>query len=158
MDALPSPAGDLNELERRLSTLQPSTAGLDAGRMLFAAGRDSVRQGWGRVAWPIISGCLALLAAVLGVGFALERTARLELALRIHHQTIAPVPVPAIPDGGETPSAEPPAADSYLAARQALLQNLDAWPVLDKVGPSPGPPPPSVPIWNARSRTDVIDP
>ncbi|HMF16429.1 MAG TPA: hypothetical protein VKE98_04445, partial [Gemmataceae bacterium] len=71
MDTLPS-SGDLNDLERRLSALQPSIAGLDGGNMLFAAGRDSVRPGIGRLVWPVLSGCLALAALVLGVGLLQE--------------------------------------------------------------------------------------
>lgn len=37
------PAHDLTDLERRLAGWQPSPAGLDSDRALFAAGRASVR-------------------------------------------------------------------------------------------------------------------
>jgi hypothetical protein len=157
MDTLPSPAGDLNDLERRLSTLQPSTLGLDAGQMLFAAGRDSVRPGWGRAIWPIVSGVLALLVAVLGVGFAKERTARLELTAEYYKHYTIEIPAPSSMPEVAYP-AEPPAADSYLAARRAMMQNIDGWPVFDNVEPAPGPLLPNQRIWNAGSRGDGIEP
>lgn len=159
MDAHPSPSDELNELERHLSEWRPSTTGLDADGVLFAAGRASVRPGWGRIAWPMVSGCLALLATAFGAGLVQERTARLELTAQLHHQapTVAPAPSSA-PAPGEAPSAEPPAADSYLAARQALAHGLDCWPALVKATPPDGEPAPSRPIWKAGSRADVFEP
>jgi hypothetical protein len=152
----------MNDLEKRLSEWRPSTRGLDADAMLFAAGRDSARsagRGWVRIAWPVISGCLALLAAALGVGLVQERTAREDLIVQLHNQkpAIAPAPI-VVQQPGEAPLAEPPGADSYLAARQALTNGLDSWPVLAKVEPSVGPPPPSRPILKANSQGDVLEP
>ena len=66
MQTNPNSADDLSELERKLAGWRPSTAGLDADRMLFAAGRNSVRPGWGRNASLIAAGCLTLLSAILG--------------------------------------------------------------------------------------------
>ena len=66
MDAQSSSSDDVKGLERRLSEWRPAAAGLDADGVLFAAGRASVRPGWGRIAWPVLSGFLALLAAILG--------------------------------------------------------------------------------------------
>jgi hypothetical protein len=146
----------MNDLERLLSECRPSTTGLDADRALFAAGRASARRGWGRFVWPVVCGCLALLAAALGVGLAEEHAARLEVTAQFH-------PLPAVapsqssaPEPGETPSVEPPAAGSYLSARRALSDNLDAW--LAKAAPSEGPPSPTPPVWKAGSRADVFEP
>ena len=158
MDALPSPSGDMNELQRRLSEWRPSTTGLSADGVLFAAGRASVRPGWGRIVWPAVSGCLALLTAFLGVGLVQERTARLDLTAQLDKQRPAVAPAPSLtPQTGEAPSAEPPAADSYLAARRALSENPDGWLVVVKAGPSEGPSP-TRPMLKAGSRTDVLEP
>jgi hypothetical protein len=156
MDAHSSSSGDLNDLERQLSEWRPSTAGLDADRVLFAAGRASVRPGWGRIAWPILSGCLALLTAVLGVGLLQERTACLELTAQLHRPAVAPAPSD-IQNPTTGPSAEPPAADSYFAARRALSDNPDGWLAVAKVDPSERPSP-SRPILKAGSRADVLEP
>jgi hypothetical protein len=158
MDALPSPSDDMKELERRLSEWRPSTAGLDAEGVLFDAGRASVRPGWGRIAWPIVSGCLALLAAILSVQLSQERSARLELASRLRNSTPAVVPAPSsLPETYETPLDEPPAADSYLAARRALAGNPDSWLATAKTG-AEGAPSPSRAIWKAGSNTDLLEP
>ena len=157
MDAHTTPSGDLNDLERQLVEWRPAAAGLDADRMVFAAGRASVRAGWGRIGWPIVSGCLALLAGVFGVEMVQERTARLELTAQLQKPAFAPAPSDA-PGPITAPSAEPPAADSYLAARQSLAHNIDGWPFLVKVEPSVGLPSPSRPIWKVGSRDDVLEP
>ena len=92
MDAQPSPSDDMSDLEKRLSAWRPSLAGLDADGVLFAAGRASVRPGWGRIAWPVVSGCLALLVGFLGVALSQERAARVELAARLNESrpSVAP--------------------------------------------------------------------
>jgi hypothetical protein len=155
MDTLPPSFGDLNDLERRLSALQPSTAGLDADSMLFAAGRNSVRPGMGRLVWPVLSGCLAVAALVLGVGLLQERQVRQELAAQLQRQTpgpVAPADVPDIVAANETP-----APTSYLAAARALAQSQD-WPTLVMGEPVKGPASPSRSIWWAGQRDRVLDP
>jgi hypothetical protein len=159
MDALPSPSDDMKELERRLSEWRPSTAGLDADGVLFAAGRASVRPAWGRLAWPIVSGCLALLAATFGVGLSQERAARQELTTRLRDPKPPAVFAPSsVPEPVEAPATEPPAADSYLAARRALARNPDSWLAAAKTISSEGPPSPNRPIWKAGSHTDMFEP
>jgi hypothetical protein len=159
MDALPSPSDDMKELECRLSEWRPSTAGLDADGVLFAAGRASVRPAWGRLAWPIVSGCLALLAATFGVGLSQERAARLELTARLRDQKPPVVSAPSfVPEPVDAPSTEPPAADSYLAAHRALAGNPDSWMMAAKTEPSEGPPLPNRPIWKAGSHPDMLEP
>jgi hypothetical protein len=159
MDAQPSPSDDMSDLESCLSGWRPSTTGLDADGVLFAAGRASVRPGWGRIAWPVVSGCLALLAAILGVGLSQERAARLELAARFHDPKPPVVTAPARdlePD--EAPSTEPPAPASYLAARRALAGNPDSWLMAARIEPSEGPPSPNQPIWKVGSHPDLFGP
>ncbi len=49
-------ADDLTDLERRLSSWEPTTEGLDSDALLFAAGRASARPGLGRFVWPALYG------------------------------------------------------------------------------------------------------
>jgi hypothetical protein len=129
MDTQPRP-DDLTDLERHLAGCAPSADGLDADAMLFAAGRASARRG--RLAWPALTACLAVLSVVLGVWLAAERAERKELAQRLQR----PAPMQTPPPEGAAPPApapEPPTADqppggSVLASHQALEQGLDAWP------------------------------
>jgi len=157
MDTHPPRPGDLNDLERRLAAWRPSAAGLDADAMLFAAGRASARRG--RLVWPAVSACAALLAAALGVWLAAERAERLALAQQIRHQAPAPAP-PSAPAAGEPQTAEAPAPDSYLAISRALEQDPDAWATKTpaKAGPPPGPPPPVPHILRAWRPGEWIEP
>src|SRR5579871_3785110 len=117
MDAHPN---DLTDLERRLATWQPAADGLDTDRLLFAAGRASVR---GRFAWPVLAGCLAVAAAGLGTWGAGERTERQALArLILERASVAPAPA------GSESSPEPPAPYSVLASHRVLDGGLDDWP------------------------------
>jgi hypothetical protein len=158
MDAQPSPSDDMNDLESRLSAWRPSTASLDADGVLFAAGRASVRPGWRRIAWPVVSGCLALLVGFLGVALSQERAARVELAARLNEPrpSVAPAP-PVVPDSNELPLPDSPSADSYLAARRALAGDPDSWLAAAKAGPE-GASSPSRPIWKVGSNADVLEP
>jgi hypothetical protein len=124
---------DMTELERRLSTWQPNSAGLDADAVLFAAGRASVRPGPARFAWPVLSAALTAVGIVLGLWLAAERSERLDLARRLQERPPTPAvkesPPPAtnlVPE--EAPTSEEPPPDSYLASRPALEKGLDAWP------------------------------
>jgi hypothetical protein len=158
MDTHFAAPGDLNELERRLSAMLPSADGLDAGKMLFAAGRASVRPGWSRRGWPVISAVLLILVSTLGVGLAQERAARLDLNAQLNRLKPAVVPGPSLdPDSAEP--ADSHLANSYLAARRAMLLDMDAGPVLAHVRPEEGPPTtPSHAILKAHSRSDLLDP
>lgn len=158
MDAQPSSSDDMSDLENRLSGWRPSTTGLDADGVLFAAGRASVRPGWGRIAWPVVSGCLALLTAILGVQLSQERSARLDLAARLRDLKPPIASAPSIvPEPVETPSTEPPSADSYLAARRALASNPDSW-LAATTKPAEGPLSSDRLIWKAGSPTDMLEP
>jgi len=157
MDTLPPSFGDLNDVERLLSAMQPSTAGLDADSMLFAAGRDSVRPGMGRLLWPVLSGCLALAALVLGVGLLRERQVRQEMAAQLQRQTPGLVVPADVPQPDIVPANEAPAPTSYLAAARALAQSQD-WPTLATGEPVKGLASPSRSIWWAGQRDRVLDP
>jgi hypothetical protein len=151
------PTGDLNNLERRLFELRPAGDGLDADQMLFVAGQNSVRRSLGRIAWPIVSGCLVLVVTALTVGFLQERSARLELVAQIHQQSPTSAPAFVSPANGEAPSAEPPNSSSYLAARRALRENLDAWPPSPIGESTDGPPPSTRTVLSARSPGEFLD-
>ena len=146
---------NLSELERRLADCVPSSAGLDADAMLFAAGRGSARPGPARFLWPGLSACLAALATVLGLWLAVERSERLSLAERLRQPVPAPAPSPP-PTLTEPPTADEPEPNSVLAARRALEQGLDAWPPAPVPrADSPGPRPPDPPILRV-GRSDTL--
>jgi len=146
---------DLSEMERRLGACAPAADGLDADAMLFAAGRASARPGPARFVWPALTTCLAALAVGLGAWLAVERAERLSLAERLRQPAPAPVPSP-LPAPPEPPTADEPAPNSFLAARQALEQGLDAWPPapVPAAGP-PGPLPPDPPVLRV-GRPDML--
>ena len=150
---------NLNDLEKRLANWQPSTAGLDVARMLFAAGRSSVQSGWSSRAWPLLSGFLAVAVAALGIGLGRERSDRLKLAAQLHDQASAI----AFRNSGEANALEKlppelPAPSSYLAARWAMdKKNIDAWADEPGVEPSTGQPSPRQPIWNVMSSSEVLE-
>lgn len=144
MDAHPD---DLNDLERRLAAWQPAADGLDADRLLFAAGRASVRS---RLAWPMLAAGLALGALGLGTWGASERTERLALAQLVHERSV-PAPVPVMPE----PSPEPPSPHSVLASHRLLERGLDAWPA-PASGPE-SPLSPSRPVLRAGQTDALLD-
>ena len=78
----------LNTFESQLATWQPASDGLDADRLVFAAGRASVR---GRLAWPTAAISLALVSVCLGQRLLSERadhqSDRLAMQSRIDHLT-----------------------------------------------------------------------
>jgi len=126
MDTPDLPADDLNDLERRLAGWRPSTVGLAPDAMLFAAGRASAQRGKARLAWPILSGCLALAAGVLGVWLASERSERRALVRALEEQHPRPAPAN-VPAPNETRPTEPPAPESYLSLRRAWEQHPSDW-------------------------------
>jgi hypothetical protein len=126
MDTPDLPTDDLNDLERRLAGWRPSTAGLAPDAMLFAAGRASAQRGKAWLAWPILSGCLALAAVILGVWLAAERSERRALLQALDQRPSQPAPAKvSVPN--ETRPTEPPAPDSYLSLRRAWEQHPSDW-------------------------------
>jgi hypothetical protein len=154
MDAHSLPPDDLNEVERRLSAWQPSAAGISPDAMLFAAGRASARGGKAWLAWPVVSGCLALTTVALGVWLAAERSERLALLRALERRPPEPAPAAV-----ETPASEPPAPDSYLTLRRQWEQH----PGDGAIRPGPGQTPrhqaaPEVPILRAWQPKGPVDP
>jgi hypothetical protein len=159
MDSNSTPAGDLNDLERRLAEWRPSASGLEVDRLMFDAGRASARSGRGRLVWPAVSAGLALTAIALGIGLAHERASRQELAMQVRDSTppVAPArgsePGPA--ESPPTPPTQAPPA-SYLAARRALTEDLDSWRVADHL--VEGEPSPRPTVLTSRSPITLIEP
>jgi hypothetical protein len=162
MDSNSTPAGDLNDLERRLAEWRPSPSGLEVDRLMFAAGRASARSGQSRWIWPLVSAGLALTAVALGMGLAHERAARMELAMQLRDSAPAAIPARGSELGpAESPPTSPTQAPpaSYLAARRALTEDLDSWPVADhlvgdgRVEPSLRPT-----VLTSRSPVTLIEP
>jgi hypothetical protein len=122
MDTNSAHSDDLNKLERQLAAWQPAPAGLDADAMLFAAGRASVRTGKAWSVWPIVSGCLALAVAVLGIGLTAERSERLALLAQLQQR-----PPQAAPGISETPAPEPLPPDAYLVLLREWEQRPGDW-------------------------------
>jgi hypothetical protein len=158
MDAHCSSPGDLNELERRLSAMRPSEEGMDAGKMLFAAGRASVRPGWGRMAWPVSTAFLAMLVLTLGVGLERERAARLDLDAQLVRLRPAVVPAPSVEPESTEVASDSPTDNSYLGARRTMLLDMDAGPVLAHVSPTAGPSTPSQAILKMNSHIELLEP
>jgi hypothetical protein len=142
MDA-PLPHDDLNALERRLAAWQPSGAGLDPARMLYAAGRASVPAPRTRLAWPILSACLASAAVLLAAWVGAERAGRLALAkeMRSPAPQLTPAPVPSSTHAADEPATEAAPPDSYLATRRLLDQDLRTWPATTLAHADPVPAP-----------------
>lgn len=159
METHPNSADDLNEVERRLAEWRPETSGLSADQMLFAAGRNSVRPGWGRNASLLVSGGLAVLAAVLSVGLMHEREARQDLLAQLHNQRapVAPGPYDVSPTNELLP-AEAASVRNYVAARSAIAQNPDAWLEANKIELPGGPALPQRSILRAHSPGEMVEP
>jgi hypothetical protein len=111
---------DLTRLESRLADWAPSTPALNRDRVLFEAGRASVRPGRSRTC----AAGLAVLAIAFGAWAVHERSQRrsLEVALRERthalqlvqsRQVVAPEPSTPLPDRA-------PAPDSYLSLSHRL--------------------------------------
>jgi hypothetical protein len=150
MDTRPDPDRALRDLEQRLAACRPAADGLDADRMLFAAGRASARPGPGRFAWPLVAAGMTLVAAGLAVWAASERAERVALAGQLRQQSPAPAPrVPPRPPAPGDFAAEPPAPDSYLAARHLVEQGLDGWPERPTASEPTGPPTGNPPVLRA---------
>lgn len=146
---------DLNEMERRLSSWRPTSDGLDADAMLFAAGVAAGRPGAARFFWPGVSGCLALLVLVLsGWGMA-ERRERLILA-----RQLPPAPAPVRPaDAAPEPRTadEEVAPNSLLAAHRAVEEGLDEWPAGAVPVQSTDPLPLEAPVLRVGQRGALLD-
>ena len=156
---------DLNDLERRLSAWQPSSDGLDADAVLFAAGRASSRSSTARFVWPALTSLLTVLTVILSLKLASERDKRSALARRLSGDpppapSVNPLPPPAAnpsPVQSSDPDELPP--DSYLASRRALEKGLDVWPC--RVVVRSGPPDPSSadpPVLRLGQRDALLDP
>ncbi len=160
MDTHPFHPDDLNDLECRLAAWQPSAAGLDADRMLFAAGRASAPVARGRPLWPIVSACLALVCVFLGARWTAERAERLALATELQHRPAVSVPAPA-PEAVavEPTSPELPPADGYLAIRRRWERDPNsllvmAVPMEKSSQPSLAPEPPITRAWQLDALLD----
>lgn len=169
MDTHPHADGDLSELERRLGAWRPDGDGLDPAAMLFAAGQASARPGRARLVWPLLCGCLALVAASLGAWAVSERAERLALARRVQQAPSPTEPAPA-PAPTSTPVApsepdapvplvrdEPP-AHSYLASHRMLDKGLDAWPAAPPLAAQALPDAPRPPVLRAWPYDEMLEP
>jgi len=154
------PTGDLNDLERRLTEWRPSGSGLEVDRLMFDAGRASARSGRGRLIWPAVSAGLALTAVALGIGLANERAARQELAMQLRNSApgVDPARSGELGPAESTPTSPTPAPPaSYLAARRALTEDLDAWPVANH-RVAEGEPSPLRTVLTSHSPVTLIEP
>jgi hypothetical protein len=150
---------DLSELERRLSAWQPSSEGLDADAMLFAAGRAAGPPHRVRFVWPALTGFLAVLALAFGVWATTERAERLALDQRLRQLSAAPsepVSSPSVPD--DPPRTDEPTADAWLTARRALEDGLEAWPPRPIDTPATADPIITVPVLMVGQRDALLDP
>ncbi len=125
MDEPAKPDWERTSLERRLSAWSPAPDDLSSDAMLFAAGRASAHRDAGRILWPALSACLAIVAVGLGISWANEHAQRNVLARAVQQSTTVAVAERPLPDSDRAAGQDsiqhegiPPA--SYLAARYAL--------------------------------------
>lgn len=123
--------GPLTDLERRLADWIPADDGLSADAMLFAAGRAAARRGAGRWAWLATTAGLAVLSGVLAGRLRNERSQRIILAPQLDGIRAAPsgsleIAMPPVLSEAANLASLPD--DSYLFARRALSEGLEAWP------------------------------
>jgi hypothetical protein len=160
MDTHPDRTDDMNDLQRRLSAWQPAALGLDADAMLFAAGRASVIRGPSRFMWPALVGLLSVLVVFLGAWLAVERDTRISLARQLRRQmpVTSPslAPTPTVPAESVTDDADSP--DSFLTARRAYDQGLDAWPPEPEARAGSAQALPNGPILQVGHRDMLLDP
>ena len=131
MDANVSNPDDLNELEQRLTNWKPAPEGLNPDAMLFAAGRASVRNGPMRLAWPVVSGGLAVVAIFLGLRLSAERAERLALLQELDIR-LAEIPS-VLPSATPTPLQETRAPNAYIVLRREWEQRPGEWPTNSRV-------------------------
>lgn len=152
----------LSDLERRLSALAPAGVGLDADRLLFDAGRASVKAPSRGSFWPVAAGVLALLSGGLAAAWLSERAEHRALVEQWDRAMLRPVLPPPVPvaepaasASEETTTAGMPAPDgSVFASRQFLESGLDGLAAAPP-GPAPhGPSPADPPALRVRSFGD----
>ena len=158
MDAhTPRHEDDLSEFERHLAGWRPSSDGLDADAMLFAAGQAAGRRGRSQTLWPVLCSLLTVQAVGLGVWGLTERAERQALASRLPERTptdsTSPTTVVVVRE-----LAYKPSPGDYLSTRRLLEQDPNGW--LAAVHP-PGsqalvPPPPQPAILTPRQRDGLF--
>ena len=160
MDAhIPHHEDDLSDLERRLAGWHPTSEGLHADTMLFAAGLAAGRRGPGHLLWPALSVVLAVQAAGLGVWGLLERAERQTMASRLRE--LAPIrsspPETAVAVHPE--SLYTPSPDDYFHLRVRMEQDPGRWLALFSPTGSQavGPPPPEPMILRVGQRDGLFD-
>lgn len=128
------------ELEAALASLTPAPASLDRDRLMFAAGRVSVRHR--TYLWQ---GMAAMLAVLLTVSVVAERRPAEGPS---HLEVVARTPAPEVPLGVASLPTEPvdrqeaEAFRQYMRTRRAVLdRGVDALPVSPAVERRPVDPP-----------------
>jgi hypothetical protein len=129
---------DLTELERHLAALSPKPATLDRDRLLFRAGRDSMRRHW---AWPTATAVMALACVGLTLTMML-RSAPEPIVRVVKEQVIvyvsAPESVASVAETAKTPVAyapgspgidKTPALPYWQMHQQVLRFGVDGLPV-----------------------------
>ena len=146
MDATsPRHEDDLSQFERYLAGWRPSSDGLDADSMLFAAGQAAGRRGRSQLLWPMLCALLTVQAAGLGVWGLSERAERQALASRLPERAATQSASPATVAAARESSYEPSPVD-YLSTRRQMEQDPNGWLAsrqpagLQVLGPSPPPP------------------
>jgi hypothetical protein len=127
---------EMNDVEASLGKLSPSPAALDRDRLMFQAGRASVRVPW---LWPAAAATATLTAAALALVLVF-RPAPLSVVetkvVIIHKETLPPTPFSEPPPESwvkaEVWTDEPRPQTDYLRRRQEVLR----WGV-DMLPPTP---------------------
>jgi hypothetical protein len=159
MDAdSPRHEDDLSKFERYLAGWQPSSDGLSADAMLFAAGQAAGRRGRSQLLWPMLCALLTVQSVGLGVWGLSQRAERQALASRLSDRApthrASPTPIVVVRESPYEPSP-----GDYLSTRRLMEQDPNGW--LASVQPAGlkvnVPPPPQPAILTPRQRDGLFD-
>jgi hypothetical protein len=150
---------DLSDVANRLSSWRPTTDGLDADALLFAAGVAVGRRDRGRVVALALCGLLAILAVSLGAWGLTERAERQSLASRLRERTPNTGANPGMNDGLVPEASYASSPDDYFHLYRRLeLDPIDSLASTQSTKrPSFGESPPASKILTPRQRDRMLE-
>jgi hypothetical protein len=149
---------DWNDIERLLSGIRPSSDGLRADAMLFAAGLAAGRQATRRSFFPVLCGLLALTSVGLAYWGLAERRELTQIARDQPHNDRSPSTAVAR-ELEPAKSIYEPSADDYLSLRREMEADPNRFLVLHAAVGSRPPEAPPLPagILRAGQRGGILD-
>jgi len=149
---------DWNDIERLLSGIRPSSDGLRAEAMLFAAGLAAGRQATRRSFFPVLCGMLALTCVGLAYWGLAERSERVQIARNPPQNDRSPS-MAVVREPEPAKSIYEPSAEDYLSLRREMEADPNRFLVQHAAvssRPAEAPPPPAG-ILKAGQRGGILD-